>query len=124
MDEYYDKPNGPIKVGFLFSFKSMSMILQRIEEETGDYDQRYPKSELLKIWGNCLLLIFALACLSHSIFIVATGPFIFFYCYVLFQVMRVWKRFKYPRVGMMIATIIGPLLVLVAGFALQGVIFS
>lgn len=124
MDEYYDNSNEPIKVGFLFSFKSMSMIIQRIEEETGDYDEHYPKRELLKIWANCLVLIFVLACLSHSIFIVATGPFIFFYCYVLFQLVRVFKRFKYPRAGFIAATVLGLLLVLIAGFALQGVIFN
>ena len=90
MEDFYENPNEPIKVGFLFSFKSMSMLIQRIEEETGEYDNRYPKRELLKIWANCLVLIFVLACVSHSIFIVATGPFIFFYCYVLFQVIKVF----------------------------------
>ena len=50
-DKYDDeiKPKEKIKVGFMINFKKMNVLLERIDQETEEWDSRYPKSELLKI---------------------------------------------------------------------------
>ena len=52
------KRNEKIKVGFMFSFKGMSHVVRQIEETTKEWDDKYPKTELLKIWANVMLLFF------------------------------------------------------------------
>lgn len=111
--------NDRLKVGILFSFKSMSLITERLVEETGEYDDKYPKSELLKIWGCAMMMMFLLFLFSYKLFLMATLPFMFFYGYALMRVFKAWKRFHYQKGGLMAATIIGLILEFAAGIGLQ-----
>ena len=119
----YGKDNR-LKVGILFSFKSMSLITQRLVEETKDYDDNYPKSELLKIWGCAMMMLFFLFLFSYKLFLMATLPFMFFYAYALMHVFKAWKRFHYKRGGLMLATVVGVILLLAAGIGLQTLIMG
>lgn len=111
--------NDRLKVGILFSFKSMSLITERLVEETREYDDKYPKSELLKIWGCAMMMMFLLFLFSYKLFLMATLPFMFFYGYALMRVFKAWKRFHYQKGGLMAATIIGLILEFAAGIGLQ-----
>ena len=114
----YGKDNR-LNVGILFSFKSMSLITERLVEETKEYDDKYPKSELLKIWGCAMMMLFFLFLFSYKLFLMATLPFMFFYGYALMRVFKAWKRFHYKKGGLMLATIFGVMLELVVGIGLQ-----
>lgn len=111
--------NDRLKVGILFSFKSMSLITERLVEETREYDDKYPKSELLKIWGCAMMMMFLLFLFSYKLFLMATLPCMFFYGYALMRVFKAWKRFHYQKGGLMAATIIGLILEFAAGIGLQ-----
>lgn len=113
-----------LKVGLLLSFKSMSLVIQRIEEETREWDDKYPKSELLKIWGSTMVILLFLFTFSYSALIVATGLFFFFYGYVLLQLGKAWKRFKYSAAFYWGITIPALILVLILGINLQTLIFK
>lgn len=119
----YGKDNR-LKVGILFSFKSMSLIAERLIEETKDYDDKYPKSELLKLWGCAMMMMFFLFLFSYKLFLMATLPFIFFYLYALMHIFRAWKRFHYKKGKLVLATILGFILELGLGLGLQALIMG
>lgn len=125
-DKYDDeiKPKEKIKVGFMINFKKMNVLLERIDQETEEWDSRYPKSELLKIWGSILFMLLVLGVCSYSIFAVATVPFMIFYLYVIFQMAKVWKRFQYSMASYWGMTILGIIVVAVAAVLLQGALFE
>ena len=124
IDEELQQKYEPIKVPLLLSFKSMSLMLQRIEEETREWDNKYPKSELLKIWITALLIILVLVTISYNVLIVATGLFMLFYAYILLQIARVWKRFKYSLGTYWLMTLAALAGVFVIGINLQTLFFS
>lgn len=95
-----------ITVGFAWNFISASHTLNRIDEEVGEWDEKYPKSELWKIWGSTLVIMCILLCASYSVVMIATLPFLFFYGSLLFKISKAFKRFGYPRVGYWAATIL------------------
>lgn len=113
-----------IKVDVLFSFKSMTLVLNRIIEETREYDDKYPKSELLKIWASALGVLFFLFLFSYNILICATGLFIFFYGFVLIQVYKAWKRFKYPGGKYWLMTVLALAVEFALARVVQGFIFG
>ncbi len=126
MDDYDDEVryqrDEKLKVGVLFSFKSMSLIIGRIVEETKEIDDKYPKSELLKIWGCAMGMFFVLFLFSYSGLIAATVPFMMFYGYVLIQIVGAWKRFKYPKAQIIWGTIGALLAELAVALLLQSLI--
>lgn len=125
-DKYDDeiKQDEKIQVGFMINFKKMNVLLERIDQETREWDKKYPKSELLKIWGSIFFMLFVLGVCSYSIFAVATVPFMIFYIYVLFQMEKVWKRFQYSKAQYWIMTLVAIIVVVTAAVLLQGVIFE
>ncbi len=128
LDDYdeellYNKKD-KIKVGLLVSFKSMSAMTGRIVEETGEYDSKYPKSELLKIWGAAMGVFFFLFLASYGLFAVATLPFMMFYGYAVVQVIKAWKRFKYACFPLIAGTLLLLVLEFMLGIWLQGILFA
>lgn len=119
----YAKDNR-LKVGILFSFKSMSLIVERLVEETKEYDDKYPKSELLKIWAYAMMMLFFLFLFSYKLFLMATLPFMFFYGYALLRILKAWKRFHYKRGGLLLATVIGVIIEFAVGIGLQTLIMG
>lgn len=96
MDEELQRDE-KIKVGFLFNYMQMGNLLKRIEEETREWDEKYPKSELLKVWGSVMAIMLVLFTMSYNVLLIATGLFFFFYGHILVKVYGVWKRFQYSK---------------------------
>lgn len=111
-----------LTAGFMVNFKSMSVLLERFEEETKEYDDKYPKNELLKIWGSIMFCYVVLFALSYKILFIVTLPFIFFYTYSLYHVFKAWKRFKYKTGPLWGMTIVGIIAAIALGMGLQTII--
>lgn len=123
MDEELQRDE-KIKVGFLFNYMQMGNLLKRIEEETREWDEKYPKSELLKVWGSVMAIMLVLFTLSYNVLIIATGLFFFFYGHILIKVYGVWKRFQYSKKvywGMTIGALVAAF---VLGWLFRSLIFG
>ncbi|MBQ9119272.1 MAG: hypothetical protein IJY09_04325 [Lachnospiraceae bacterium] len=99
------KKDVEIKVGFRVNVRSISNVISRISEETREWDAKHPKLDLLKIWGNIMVLFLVLFTFSYSILIILTGFLYFFYGYLLIQLFGAWRRFRYSGVLYWIMTI-------------------
>jgi len=116
--------NTKINVDFMINFKRMSHIIDRIVEETAEWDDKHPKMDLLKIWASIMFVFLVLFTFSYSVLTVATGIFFFFYGYVLIQLAGAWKRFKYSSRTYWIMTLTTLVADLVLGLVLQGILFG
>ena len=96
-----------VHVGFMINFKNMAYYLERIDEETQEWDDQYPKKELITIWKSAMVCIFVLFALSYEIFAFVMLPFIMFYVYIIMRLGRVWKRFNYPVMFYWLVTVVG-----------------
>lgn len=112
-----------VEVGFRLGFKSMSFMIDRIVEETKEYDEKHPKDDLISILLNDLLIILVLVVFSYNILMIVTVFFMLFYGYILIQLGKAWKRFNYPMGQYWLMSIGGLLLVIVLGIVIQSFIF-
>lgn len=110
MDDYDDEVkygrDEKLNVGLLFSFKSMSLIINRIVEETKEANEQYPKSELIKIWACAMMMCGVTMLCGYSYFFFVLCIFLFFYLLVVFQVFKAMKNFGYKRGGLIALTIL------------------
>lgn len=116
--EKYDdeaKEQKQIDVGFRINFISMNNLLIQLDEQTGEWDEKYPKSELYKLWFTDMLMQALLLSLSNGIFMIITLPFLFFYIFVMNRIFKTWKRFKYKKSQFLLMTLGG--FVVVVGIA-------
>ena len=125
-DEYETKPRQEkkIKTGRIISFKTMSTVINKIKDETKEWDNKHPKDDLLAMWMNIMLIYLILFTVTYNILIVATGIFFFFYFYVLVQMYGAWKQFGYSKAGYWIMTIAGIVIAGIIGTILKGFIFG
>ncbi len=125
-DEYDNKSGqeAKIKYGRIFSFKTMSYAVNKIKDETREWDDKHPKDDLMAMWVNIMLIYLILFTATYSILIVATGVFFFFYFYVLVQMYSAWKQFGYSKAGYWIMTIAGVIITAVIGTVLKSFIFG
>lgn len=112
-----------VEVGFRLGFKSMSFMIDRIIEETKEYDEKHPKDDLISILLNDLLIILVLVVFSYNILMIVTVFFMLFYGYILIQLGKAWKRFNYSMGQYRLMSIGGLLLVIVLGIVIQSFIF-
>ena len=70
IDDYDDqiKQQERIKIGYKFNFKSMYMLIGRIIEEKGEYDEHYPKDGLYRLWGCAMAVLFILTQFSRDFY--------------------------------------------------------
>lgn len=113
-----------ISVGFMWNFISMSHMITRIDQEVGEKDQEYPRSELMKIWLSAVVIIFFLALISYSVLMIATLPFLFFYGLLFFKISGVLKRFGYPIAGYWIMTVLVLVAEVALGVLIKGMVLS
>lgn len=113
-----------VKVKFMFSFKMMSIVINRISDETKEWDDTYPKKDLLKILANIMVIFTFLFIFTYSFLVAATGIFFLFYVYALFQLYRVWRRFQYSRLVFWLYTIVGIVVSFGVGMVLQKLILK
>ena len=117
------KNDEEIVVGFRLGFKGMSFLIDRIVEETREYDEKHPKDDLRFILFNDLVIIAVLVTFSYNILMIATVFFMLFYGYLLIQIGKAWKRFNYSMMQYWLMTIIGLIVAVAVGVLLQGLIF-
>jgi hypothetical protein len=118
------KRNEKIKVGLLLSFKSMSLVIERLATETREVDDKYPKNELLKIWGSIMAIFALLFSFSYSIFMIVTVLFLGFYGYAFFQLAKAWNSFKYSKLQFWGMTLLAIAVDLAIAVFVQGVLFG
>lgn len=102
----YLKDHQP-KVGFHLSFKVMSQLVDKLIDETGEVTDKYPKSELLKLWATVMGIFFVLFLLSSGLLILAVLLFYFFYGFVFIKIFKAWKNFKYKLWQIILMTVGG-----------------
>lgn len=125
-DEYETAPRqeDKIKTGRIFSFKTMSFVINKIKDETKEWDAKHPKDDLMAMWMNTMLVFLILFTFTYNILIIATGLFFFFYFYVLVQMYGAWKQFGYSKAGYWLMTISGILITAAVGTIVKGFIFG
>lgn len=122
-DDYEELKNEEIEVGIRFGFRGMSALIDRIVEETGEWDDKHPKDDLRFILFNDLGIIAILVTFSHNILMIATLFFLLFYGYILIQLGKAWKRFNYPMGQYRLMSILGLIVAIVLGVVAQRFIF-
>lgn len=122
--ERVEEKETKVKVRFMFSFKMMSIVINRISDETKEWDDNYPKKELLKILANIMAIFAFLFVFTYSFLVAATGIFFLFYVYALFQLYRAWKRFQYSGLVFWLYTIVGVAISFGVGQVLQKLILN
>ena len=95
-----------LKVGFVVGFKSMNVLLERIEDETTESNEKHPKRELMTIWLGLMLVFLILFLFTYNVLALVTVFFYIIYGYVLFRMFKTWKRFKYSKVQFWLMTIL------------------
>ena len=125
-DEYESesRQENKIKTGRILSFKTMITVINKIKDETRDWDDKHPKDDLIAMWMNTMFIFLILFTFTYNILIVATGVFFFFYFFVLVQMYGAWKQFGYSKAGYWIMTIAGIAITAVIGTILKGFIFG
>lgn len=113
-----------IKFGFLFSFKSMSHIIQRIDEETGEWDEKHPKDKLFRLWINVMIIFQVLFLVTFGGLALAAVVFYFFYIYVIIQLFNCWRRFKYSALQFWLMTIGAGVVEFIISRLVQDLIFK
>lgn len=113
-----------VKVRFMFSFKMMSIVINRISDETKEWNDEYPKKDLLKILANIMVIFAVLFTFTYSFLVAATGIFFLFYVYALFQLFRAWKRFSYSGLAFWLYSIVGIAISFGIGMVLQKLILN
>lgn len=108
-----------IEVGFCLKFKTMTILIDRIVEEIKEYDEKHPKNELINLFFNDLFILFILVVFSYNVLMIATVFFMLFYGYILIQLGKAWKRFRYPMWQYISMTIISLPIVVFLGLFVQ-----
>lgn len=105
-DDYAVKPEQAAPFRFTLNFKKMDFDIQRIEEETTEFDKEHPKDVLMKLWLGTMIVFLVLFSFSYQILCIATVPFIFFYFYEVIRIAKCWKNFQYNLLSYWIMTIL------------------
>ncbi len=122
--EKVEEKDTKVKVKFMFSFKMMSIVINRISDETKEWDDNYPKKELLKILANIMVIFTFLFIFTYSFLVAATGIFFLFYAYALIQLFRAWRRFQYSGLVFWLYSIVGIAIAFGIGMVLQKLILN
>lgn len=124
VDEELLSPKTEFKPKFTINFKKMTFYIDRIVEETKEWDDKHPKDYLLKIWASVMIMMFVLFLFSYNVLIIATALFFGFYGYILFQLSKTYKRFGYKRLPYWIMTILTLAVLFVVSYYIKGYIFG
>lgn len=117
------KKEEEIEVGFCLKFKTMTLIIDKIIEETREYDEKHPKDDLISLLINDLVILSVLVMFSYNVLMIATVFFMMFYGYILIQIGKAWKRFNYSMGQYWLLTIIGLIVAVAIGIVVKGLVF-
>lgn len=123
IDEELKNEDEEIEVGFCLKFKTMTLIIDKIIDETKEYDEKHPKDDLISLLINDLVILSVLVMFSYNVLMIVTVFFMLFYGYILIQIGKAWKRFNYSMGQYWLLTIIGLIVAVAVGIVIQGLIF-
>jgi len=84
-----------LKVGFCWNFISTSRLITQFDQEVGEVNDTYPKSEIEKMWFSTLAVMVIFELFFHSVLIIIGLPFWILYGMNLFKLSKLFKRFNY-----------------------------
>ena len=84
-----------LKVGFMWNFISTNNMITKFDQEVGEVNEHYPKSEIVKMWNSTLIVMLIFALLMYNALVVIALPFFFLYGMLLFKLAKLFKRFGY-----------------------------
>lgn len=113
-----------INVHFTLNFKTMDIMLSRLDEETREWDSKHPKDKLMILWASIMTVFFVLFVIAYQAIAFFSCIFFFFYGYILFRIAKTWKRFQYSRVQYWLMTVVAIGVVFAASRFIQPLIFG
>lgn len=87
-----------LKVGFMWNFISTNNMITRFDQEVGEVNENYPKSEISKMWFSTLIVMLIFEMLMYNALFIIALPFFFLYGMILFKIARLFKRFGYSSI--------------------------
>jgi len=84
-----------LKVGFMWNFISTNNMITKFDQEVGEVNENYPKSEIAKMWNSTLIIMLIFALLMYNALVIIALPFFFLYGMILFKLAKLFKRFGY-----------------------------
>lgn len=124
VDEELTARKAEARYPFTLNFKTMVTMIDKIADETTEYDDKHPKDQLYKYWGIAMGMIFILILFSYNILILATLLFFGFYGYVIINISKAFKVFGYKKSKYWAITVLTFLAELAIGIFLQSKIFG
>lgn len=118
------KSKKKLTVGFMWNFISTNNMISRFDQEVGETDGDYPRSEIMKMWASTLVIMFLFGLLCHNALVVFGLPFVCLYGMLLFKLAKLLKRFSYPTGKYWVMTVAAWILIVVANFLLWNVILG
>ena len=106
-EEYDDeaKEDNRMDFGFVFSFKLMFEYLDKIDQSTKEWDDKYPKKLLINIWASAMVIMLIAFLCSYQIMLIISLPFIFLHLIVLIKEAKIWARFGYSKMQYFLMTV-------------------
>lgn len=95
-----------IEVGFMWNFISTNNMITRLDQEVGEVDKDYPKSEISKMWYSTLIVMVIFELMMHNALMVIALPFFFLYGMILIKMSKLFKRFGYSSASYWVMAIV------------------
>lgn len=89
------KKREKLKVGFMWNFISTNNMITRMDQEVGEVDKDYPRTEIEKMWYSTLVIMVIFELLFYNALCIIAIPFFFLYGMLLFKMAKLFKRFNY-----------------------------
>ncbi len=126
MDQYdYDVKENEERpqIPFTLNFKTITAVMQNTQDSLKEWDDKYPKYNLIGLLAGILGIAAILICFTYKALVVATLPMLFFYFLAWRSVFKTWKQCGYSKAAFIIPSIITVCAAAVAGYFVQGIIF-
>ena len=107
-----------IEVGFMWNFIGTNQMITRFDQEVGEVDGDYPKSEIMKMWASTLVVMLVFGLLCHSALTIVGLPFCCLYGFLLFKIAKLLKRFGYKTGLYWVLSIAAVAVIFVANYLL------
>lgn len=117
--ENEDRPAIP----FTLNFKSINALMLSTQDSLKEWDDKYPKKELINLTIGILAVCAVLIAFSYKALVVLTLPMLFFYFLALRSVYKTWKQCGYSKAKFIVASIIVFAASAVGAYFIQNAIF-
>lgn len=113
-----------LEVGFMWNFISTNNMITRFDQEVGEVDKDYPKSEIAKMWFSTLTVMVLFELLMRNALVIIALPFFFLYGMILIKLSKLFKRFGYKSAPYWIIAAVGVAIGAVANYVIWYVLPS